>query len=285
MLSGSRILSIFTLITLSGSISAKCLPTADAYPDCRYPPGDSWCAEKERSNPYAYSDKCLASVGSKVSPVEPIYFWNTNRLWAGQGACSAIFFFDSGDGQEIENLQVTFSAIDQSGDNVTTGTLEVENFGGSSADRYTQAFAEGERFCDDDLTIVINHATAKIDNREIDLLERKSLIAKDFKPFKIFTKDQYSPVVENQGATIEGKIDSYDCGDNCYLTIIDQNGKERSGLCTSESFCQEWNEKAEMPDSFKGKAVKAIIGSGVQYDGEGNVMGSMAAFEHIELIQ
>ncbi|WP_246296941.1 IrmA family protein [Allochromatium humboldtianum] len=127
----------------------------------------------------------MAAVSS-ATDVETIRFWNTNRVFANQGQCSAVFFFDSGM-QSIENLQVSFSAQNTSGENVATGTLEVDSFGNGSADRYADAFAESEHFCDDDLTIVVDQATAIIEGRKVDLLAQKALVPEDFKPFKIHT--------------------------------------------------------------------------------------------------
>ncbi|BCU06760.1 hypothetical protein Atep_14370 [Allochromatium tepidum] len=185
MRANAYILSAFALTLLSGLVSAKCLPQPDATPKCRYPAGDSWCAEKDRANPYAYSDQCLAAASS-AADVETIRFWNTNKLFANQGQCSAVFFFDSGL-QAIENLQVSFSALNASGESIATGTLEIATFGNGSADRYADAFAESEHFCDDDLTIVVDQATAIIEGRKVDLLAQKVLVPEDFKPFKIRT--------------------------------------------------------------------------------------------------
>ena len=63
--------------------------------------------------------------------------------------------------------------------------LEVQNFGQSSADRYADAFFEGEEICADDLTIVVNKATAVVNGQRTDLLKTKAISARDFKPFKI----------------------------------------------------------------------------------------------------
>ncbi len=83
--------------------------------------------------------------------------------------------------------------------------------------------------------------------------------------------------------TIEGVISSYECGDNCYLTITDKRGEDHSGLCAAD-LCTPWNDVAAMPSSFKNRKVKASIGTGTQYDGAGNVMGEMDAFESITLL-
>ena len=92
--------------------------------------------------------------------------------------------FDSGM-EEIKNLQVTVSAVNKSGKKVASGILEIQEFGGSTADRYSQAFLEGEELCADDLTIVVSKATAIINGKQVDLLKTKMLSARNFKPFKI----------------------------------------------------------------------------------------------------
>jgi hypothetical protein len=96
--------------------------------------------------------------------------------------------FSIADCKSIENLQVSFSAFNPSGERVATGTLEIANFGNGSADRYADAFAESEHFCDDDLTIVVDQATAIIEGKQVDLLAQKVLVPEEFKPFKILSR-------------------------------------------------------------------------------------------------
>jgi hypothetical protein len=92
------------------------------------------------------------------------------------------------------------------------------------------------------------------------------------------------PKTSTKTTTLEGVITSYECGDNCYLTITDKQGTEHSGLCTAP-LCAAWNEAAEMPANFQNKRVKASVGTGTQQDGSGNVMGEMDAFEVITLLK
>lgn len=87
--------------------------------------------------------------------------------------------------KEIKNLQVTVAAVNKGGKKVASGVLEIQQFGQSSADRYADAFLEGEEICADDLTIVVNKATAIVDGKRTDLLKSKALSARDFKPFRI----------------------------------------------------------------------------------------------------
>ena len=100
----------------------------------------------------------------------------------------------------------------------------------------------------------------------------------------IFASSFYLTVGNAKDKIIEGIISEYECGDNCYLTIIDAGGKEHIGLCTA-SLCQKWNEKVEMPAKFKGKKVRITVGKGLQYDAGGNVMGEMDAFKKIDLLK
>lgn len=80
---------------------------------------------------------------------------------------------------------------------------------------------------------------------------------------------------------VEGAIVRFECGDNCYLTIRDASGKERTGLCAAPQ-CAPWNDVAEMPKSFEGRRVSVSVGRGKQFDGAGNVMGVTDAFQRIE---
>lgn len=77
-----------------------------------------------------------------------------------------------------------------------------------------------------------------------------------------------------------GKISKFECGDNCYLTIIDADRKEHTGLCTA-SQCRKWNFDSKMPASFVGKSVQVEVGVGEQTDDSGNVMGKFPAFKDI----
>jgi hypothetical protein len=81
---------------------------------------------------------------------------------------------------------------------------------------------------------------------------------------------------------IEGTISNYYCGDNCYLTITDNKGKEYTGLCTAP-VCTKWNENAMMPDIYKGRRVKVTVGKGRRLTGAGDVVDTMDAFTRIQL--
>lgn len=83
--------------------------------------------------------------------------------------------------------------------------------------------------------------------------------------------------------TITGTIRGFECGDNCYLTILDSKKAEQVGLCAAPE-CKDWNEKAAMPLRFKGKRVTVIVGTGQQLDGSGIVMGEMVAFKKVRFL-
>ena len=132
-----------------------------------------------------HSALALLFIASSLTiPAHAVEFWHSSTVWAGQGQCSAVFSFDSGM-EEIKNLQVTVSAVNKSGKRVASSMLKVQDFGQSSADRYADAFFEGEEICADDLTIVVNKATAVVNGQRTDLLKTKAISARDFKPFKI----------------------------------------------------------------------------------------------------
>lgn len=118
-------------------------------------------------------------------PAYAVDFWHSSTTWINHGQCSAEFTFDGGGWEEIQNLRVSVTAINQAGKKVASGVLEIEQFGNSSADRYAKAFIEGEELCEEKLAIVVNKATAIIDGKRIDLMKTKSLTSRDFKPFKI----------------------------------------------------------------------------------------------------
>ncbi len=86
-----------------------------------------------------------------------------------------------------------------------------------------------------------------------------------------------------QSTSMEGRIRAFECGDNCYLTIIDSRNKEHTGLCTAPE-CEPWNEQASMPSRYRGKRVSVTLGQGIQLDTEGTQMGRMTAFKKIRFL-
>ena len=93
-----------------------------------------------------------------------------------------------------------------------------------------------------------------------------------------------TPNPKPTGKTLTGKITSYECGDNCYLTVQDDQSKNHVALCTAP-LCESWNEVAEIPTSYMQKKVIVSLGRAKQYDGAGNEMGEMDAFESITLLE
>lgn len=83
--------------------------------------------------------------------------------------------------------------------------------------------------------------------------------------------------------SVTGTIRTYECGDNCYLTIRTKARKDIMGLCVAKA-CRPWNERTAIPKRLVGKAVRVTIGRGQQYDGSGNVMGDFPAFTKIEFV-
>ncbi len=91
------------------------------------------------------------------------------------------------------------------------------------------------------------------------------------------------PVPSTSKTMLTGRISSFECGDNCYLTIIEASGTEHTGLCTA-SACDPWNANTAMPAEYKNRKVKVGVGTGQQVDGSGAVVGEMDAFESITFL-
>ena len=79
------------------------------------------------------------------------------------------------------------------------------------------------------------------------------------------------------GDMVGGKIVRFECGDNCYLTIQPEGGEEITGLCEAEA-CEPWNEVAEIPAELIRTDAEVTLGTGKQYDAEGNEMGETVSF-------
>ena len=132
-----------------------------------------------------YAPASLAILAASLAlPAHAIEFWHSNTVWAGQGQCSAVFTFDSNT-EDTKNLQVAINLLDKAGKKLTSGTLEVQQFGQTSANRYADAFLESEETCADDLIVTVTKATAIINGKRVDLLKTKTLTPREFKPFKI----------------------------------------------------------------------------------------------------
>jgi hypothetical protein len=84
--------------------------------------------------------------------------------------------------------------------------------------------------------------------------------------------------------TFTGKIVDFQCGDNCYLTVVNDRGKKIDALCVATA-CRPWNKATEIPKRFIGKRVSVTVGRGVQIDGGGEPVEVMAAFREIKFLR
>ncbi|MCO4842435.1 MAG: hypothetical protein KC439_05945 [Yoonia sp.] len=81
---------------------------------------------------------------------------------------------------------------------------------------------------------------------------------------------------------VTGAIQQFECGDNCYLTIMTDYGEE-TGLCNAP-MCDLWFLEGEMPASLIGRAVVVEVGVGMRFDNAGSPMGLLIAFDEIEFL-
>lgn len=82
--------------------------------------------------------------------------------------------------------------------------------------------------------------------------------------------------------TLNGRISEFVCGDNCYLTVVDDFGKKHDGLCVAPA-CAAWNKAAAIPSWLKGRQVSVRIGMGAQIDSGGTQQGGMRSFREITI--
>ena len=85
------------------------------------------------------------------------------------------------------------------------------------------------------------------------------------------------------GDKLGGQIGSFECGDNCYLTIVSDDGTDLTGLCVAPE-CEPWNMDVAIPDDLIGTNVLVTVGTADQTDGSGTVMGSFIAFYEIAFV-
>lgn len=94
--------------------------------------------------------------------------------------------------------------------------------------------------------------------------------------------DQTQKPASSSGDTLTGRISEFICGDNCYLTIVDDFGKKHDGLCVATT-CQPWNRSTSIPKGLIGRQVSVKVGMGVQIDSSGEQQGRMLSFREITL--
>lgn len=86
--------------------------------------------------------------------------------------------------------------------------------------------------------------------------------------------------------TLVGTISDFQCGDNCYLTIVDNKGYQHSALCATDPLCEKlMTATGDNLGGYKGKKVKVTVGQGKQVDGSGTLIDTMDEFVKIQLIK
>ncbi|MDX3809346.1 hypothetical protein ACXIUS_24280 [Bosea thiooxidans] len=94
------------------------------------------------------------------------------------------------------------------------------------------------------------------------------------------TPKPWATVSASTADTLNGRIAEFACGDNCYLTVVDDFGKKHDGLCVAPA-CEAWNKAAAIPAALKGRQVLVRVGMGVQTDAGGTEQGRMLSFREI----
>ena len=96
----------------------------------------------------------------------------------------------------------------------------------------------------------------------------------------LFLFDIQNPVFAQKQIEINGKIISFECGDNCWLTIETEDKNQLTGLCVA-SACKPWNFKTEIPKELIGSKVTVRLSKGQALDASFRVRGSATAFDNI----
>ena len=84
-----------------------------------------------------------------------------------------------------------------------------------------------------------------------------------------------------KSVSAKGILSSYQCGDNCWLTITIEN-KEKSFLCAAKE-CTDFDE-ATFKDNYSGKKVQLKISKDDVVDGSGKKQGESESVTSIEFI-
>jgi len=128
----------------------------------------------------------IVAIISMAGSAGAIEFWHSGTVWANDGMCEARFSFDAGALSEtIQQLRIDVTIRNKTGKAIGYDALEIDEFGGSEANRYASASLVSKDMCHDGLTIFISKASAVINDNKVDLLKIKQLFIRDFKPYKI----------------------------------------------------------------------------------------------------
>lgn len=138
--------------------------------------------------------KCLLALaisssfwaGSVSANSPSIEIWNSDTVWAGQGICSAVFTIDAGwQDAPLTDLKIAIEAIGNDGSKLAAEVLEYAGpIGDSNATRYDRAFWESEEACEDNLTITVLGASARVEGKKIPI----TVTPRSFTPFQIIIK-------------------------------------------------------------------------------------------------
>lgn len=118
-----------------------------------------------------------------AAPSHAIEIWHSNTVWANQGMCSATFMLDGGM-ESVGSLEIGFDLVDAKNNLVAHDALQVEPFGDSDATRYQTAFAEGEHYCESNLTLRLT-SLALVNGKTKQPLPLSLLTPRAFIPFPI----------------------------------------------------------------------------------------------------
>jgi len=81
---------------------------------------------------------------------------------------------------------------------------------------------------------------------------------------------------------LSGAIKSFECGDNCWLTITQPDGQEETGMCVAKTCVPCW-ENQTMPTTFVGKNVQVKLGVRWKVDGNYERNGYAISFEEVRV--
>ena len=127
----------------------------------------------------------LLMGGLMSGQAQAIGMWHSDTVWANQGMCAANFTFDSGL-DRVQQLKVHIQVLDKKTNKVVAqDVIEVDEFGGSNADRYATGYWHSDIACDQDLRLLVTQAQAVIDDERVDLLAKRELEIRPFVPYEI----------------------------------------------------------------------------------------------------
>ena len=79
------------------------------------------------------------------------------------------------------------------------------------------------------------------------------------------------------------RLKEFSCGDNCYLVVLDNKGKEHTLIC-SDKICEKWADSNELPAELLHAVVEITTSTKNLYSASGKIVGRNLSADKIFIV-